>query len=212
MSMMKIQQELKAPKGNYNDFAKYKYRSCEDIVEAVKPILAKYGYHLNLTDKVISVGNRVYVESTASVKDGDKIIESSTACAREAENKKGMDDSQITGTSSSYARKYALNGLFAIDDTKDADTNEYKQKIDSAPPEKTYPEWVLEYQKSIDAIRLGIANDDYSSAAENWFTLSEEVMVALWKSPKAGGCFSTKEREIMKSTAFRIAYYGEQTV
>ena len=123
-----------------------------------------------------------------------------------------MPPFQITGTSSSYARKYALNGLFAIDDTKDADTNEYKQKIDSAPPEKTYPEWVLEYQKSIDAIRLGIANDDYSSAAENWFTLSEEVMVALWKSPKAGGCFSTKEREIMKSTAFRIAYYGEQTV
>ena len=86
------------------------------------------------------------------------------------------------------------------------------EDLPEAAAEKTYPEWVREYQKSIDAIKLGIANDDYSSAAENWFLLSEEVMVALWKSPKAGGCFSTKEREIMKSTAFRIAYYGEQTV
>lgn len=129
MSMSKIQSELKAPKGQFNSFGKYKYRSCEDIVEAVKPVLAKYGYHLIMNDNIVAVLDRIYVSATCTVMDGDKIIAEASAYARESESKKGMDDSQITGTASSYARKYALNGLFAIDDTKDADTDEHKKQV-----------------------------------------------------------------------------------
>ena len=118
-----VQSELKAPKGQFNDFGKYNYRSCEDIVEAVKPINKTHDILLTLSDTVNEVGGRVYIEATAKVvclSDGSSI--SVTASAREAATKKGMDDSQITGAASSYARKYALNGLYAIDDTKDADT------------------------------------------------------------------------------------------
>jgi hypothetical protein len=120
--MKDIQAKLKAPKGQYNNFGKYKYRSCEDIVEAVKPLLAEAGYHLILSDDIVLVGDRVYVKATATVFNGTDVLGTATAFAREPQDKKGMDASQITGTASSYARKYALNGLFAIDDTKDADT------------------------------------------------------------------------------------------
>lgn len=121
----KIQQELKAPKAQFNSFGKYNYRSCEDILEAVKPLLG-HGVLL-LTDEVVNVGNFNYVRATAILRDGEDSIEVS-AYARESEGKKGMDDSQMTGTASSYARKYALNGLFAIDDTKDADTMDNTSK------------------------------------------------------------------------------------
>ena len=123
--MDKIQKALKAPKGQTNAFGKYKYRSCEDIVEAVKPILAERGYSLNISDEVVMMGDRFYVKATASVMAGELgVIATACGYAREALSKKGMDESQITGAASSYARKYALNGLFAIDDTKDADTHE----------------------------------------------------------------------------------------
>ena len=129
MSLIKIQQELKAPKNQFNAFAKYKYRSAEDIIEAAKPICHKYGYALMLSDEVIEVGGRVYVKATACLSNLEDNI-TCTGLAREEENKKGMDASQITGAASSYARKYALNGLFAIDDTKDADTtNEHKDEV-----------------------------------------------------------------------------------
>lgn len=121
-ALRKIQIELKAPKNQYNNFGRYKYRSCEDILEAVKPLLDKYNATLMLTDAVEEIGGRMYVKASAIFRsDGDEPI-TVTAYAREAEEKKGMDASQITGTASSYARKYALNGLFLIDDTKDADT------------------------------------------------------------------------------------------
>lgn len=120
-----VQHELKAPKGNYNSFGKYKYRSCEDILEAVKPLLGQNGLVLTLTDDIVGVEGRVYVKATARITDGEHEIQT-VAYAREAETKKGMDESQITGTASSYARKYALNGLFCIDDAKDADTDAYK--------------------------------------------------------------------------------------
>ncbi len=125
--MSEIQAKLKAPKGQTNTFGKYKYRSCEDILEAVKPILFEYGYHLRIKDDMVLVGDRVYVKAIATVFNGREEIESSTAYAREALSKKGMDEAQITGAASSYARKYALNGLFAIDDTKDADTMDNSQ-------------------------------------------------------------------------------------
>jgi hypothetical protein len=118
-----IQQTLKAPKGQVNTFGKYKYRSCEDILEAVKPLLGDLV--LTISDDIVEVGGRVYVKATVSIYSGSGTL-STTAFARESETKKGMDDSQITGSASSYARKYALNGLFCIDDTKDADaTNEH---------------------------------------------------------------------------------------
>lgn len=121
-----VQSELKAPKGQFNKFGGYNYRSCEDILEAVKPILKAHSLTLHLADEPAMVGERYYIKATAILTDftGQQI--SSTAYAREPLDKKGMDDSQITGTASSYARKYALNGLFCIDDTKDADTDEYQ--------------------------------------------------------------------------------------
>jgi hypothetical protein len=134
--MSEIQKKLKAPKGQKNSFGGYMYRSCEDIVEAAKPILAEYGYHLNMSDDVVGVGARVYIKATCRVLEGEKVVAESTALAREAENKKGMDDSQITGTASSYARKYALNGLFAIDDTKDADTDEHRNHVNKTEKPK----------------------------------------------------------------------------
>lgn len=117
-----IQTELKAPKNQRNNFGKYNYRSCEDILEAIKPLLEKFRLVISLSDNVMLVGERYYVQVVATltdVKTGEHI--STTAFAREEEQKKGMDGSQITGTASSYARKYALNGLFAIDDAKDSD-------------------------------------------------------------------------------------------
>lgn len=135
--LMNVQQELKAPKGQYNSFGKYKYRSCEDILEAVKPLLEKNKLTLTLTDTIVPASEtRFYVKATARLIDIEmadvegketRIIEN-TAFAREDAEKKGMDGSQITGTASSYARKYALNGLFLIDDTKDADTDEYHEQ------------------------------------------------------------------------------------
>ena len=120
--LTEIQKKLKAPKSNYNSFGKYNYRSCEDILEAVKPLLGDNT--LILSDEVVQIGDRIYVKATAVFRDGATETRVS-AFAREAESKKGMDESQVTGTASSYARKYALNGLFLIDDTKDADTDEF---------------------------------------------------------------------------------------
>lgn len=134
--MLNAQSELKAPKGQYNSFGKYKYRSAEDILEAVKPINAKHGVLLTITDEPVLIGDWHYIKATATVTDGsDSLVV--TAYARESQTKKGMDDSQITGTASSYARKYALNGLYLIDDTKDADTDEYSKQ---AQPKRSAPQ------------------------------------------------------------------------
>lgn len=124
--LIQVQNELKAPKSQYNSFGNYNYRNCEDILEAVKPLLAKHGLLLTITDDVVFIGERYYIKAVATVTDGNKSI-SSTAYAREELSKKGMDSSQITGSASSYARKYALNGLFCIDDTRDADSQKTPQ-------------------------------------------------------------------------------------
>ena len=130
MNLVKIQAELKAPKNQTNAFGKYKYRSAEDIIEAVKPILNKYGTALVVSDEVVQVGDRIYIKATATLLDGTDDRISVSGWAREEEVKKGMDAAQISGACSSYARKYALNGLFAIDDTKDADaTNDHKDEV-----------------------------------------------------------------------------------
>ena len=142
-----IQTKLHAPKNQKNTFGGYNYRSCEDILEAVKPLLA--GLVLTITDEVTEVGGRIYVKATARLTDGKDAM-TSTAFAREAESRKGMDESQITGSTSSYARKYALNGLFLIDDNKDADSqdnSEQGQKAKPQPAQKPFDlpaalEWV----------------------------------------------------------------------
>lgn len=120
--LIAIQSELKAPKSQFNKFGGYKYRKAEDILEAVKPLLNKQKCTLTITDDIVMVGNRIYVKATATIKNEKGECETATGWAREEETKKGMDGSQITGASSSYARKYALNGLFAIDDNADSDT------------------------------------------------------------------------------------------
>ena len=121
--LIKVQSELKAPKGQHNDFGNYYYRSAEDILESVKPLLTEQGLLMTITDIIEQVGERYYIQAKVILTDGEDTVEV-TGYARESLNKKGMDDSQITGTASSYARKYAMNGLFLIDDTKDSDSNE----------------------------------------------------------------------------------------
>lgn len=126
--LITIQSELKAPKSQFNKFGGYKYRKAEDILEAVKPLLAKQKCTLIISDDIVMIGNRIYVKATATIKNEKGECETTTGWAREEENKKGMDGSQITGASSSYARKYALNGLFAIDDNADSDTTNTGQQ------------------------------------------------------------------------------------
>lgn len=145
-----IQEELKAPKSQYNRFGGYAYRSVEDILTAVKPLLVKEKADLTLTDELVLIGDRYYVKATATYedKDGKQVV---TGYARETENKKGMDASQITGTASSYARKYALNGLFLIDDTKDADSEEYHRRTSPTTKKQTTQRQVTKEQQVISA-------------------------------------------------------------
>lgn len=132
-----LQNELKAPKSKFNSFGKYKYRSCEDILEAVKPLCAKYGLLLTVSDELVCMGDRFYVRARAKLRDGEEHEVCAFGYAREDEDKKGMDGAQVTGTSSSYARKYALNGLLLIDDTKDADTDEHAKEVAAKVVEPT---------------------------------------------------------------------------
>lgn len=132
-----IQSMLKAPKGQYNSFGKYNYRSCEDILEGVKPLLSEQELILTIEDSIEMIGDRYYVKATATLSDGTNSI-STSAYARESLDKKGMDASQVTGATSSYARKYALNGLLAIDDTKDADTMDNSKKPVQQTQETVY--------------------------------------------------------------------------
>ncbi len=180
MNLAKIQALVKAPKGQFNNFGKYKYRSCEDIVEAIKPVINPLGFALTLSDEVVLIGQRFYIKATATLTDGNEMY-TATAFAREEEAKKGMDGSQITGASSSYARKYALNGLFAIDDTNDADSiNTGKEELKTASPaisdkDKDYLTELLEnstYEEEIRKkmyVRLnGIETmEDYEKAKAN---------------------------------------------
>jgi len=131
-ALIEIQSKLQAPKGQVNKFGNYNYRSCEDILAAVKPLLFEYKVHLTINDDIVLIGDRYYVKATACISDG-KEIETVSAFARESFEKKGMDAAQITGAASSYARKYALNGLFAIDDTKDADATNKHEDVKQEP-------------------------------------------------------------------------------
>lgn len=185
LTLMEIQKELKAPKGQFNKFGNYKYRSCEDIIEAVKPLAAKHKCSVIISDDIVEVGGRVYVKATASlVSDSDRV--ETTGFAREAETRKGMDDSQITGSASSYARKYALNGLFAIDDTKDADaTNEHNDnptiKIDQKVKKAVF-------DQSLSCLE----NGDDSGLKQIWVEFDADEKAVLWSM------FNSQQRAAMK--------------
>lgn len=147
--LSKIQTELKAPKNQRNNFGNYNYRSCEDILEGLKVPLDKYECSVVLSDDIKMIGDRIYVMSTAKLcKDGE-VLGEATAFAREPLQQKGMNEAQITGSASSYARKYALNGLFAIDDNKDADTNEHRDNANNRPVQKVLSE--EDKRRKIDA-------------------------------------------------------------
>lgn len=161
--LLQIQSELKAPKGQFNAYGKYKYRSCEDILEAVKPILKKNNCTLLLSDSLIYVGERYYIKATATLVNAEGKSVSTEAYAREEETKKGMDASQITGASSSYARKYALNGLLCIDDNKDSDTTNTGDNAPAAPA-KAIKEDNAEVEKAIAEINAAKSKEELINA------------------------------------------------
>ena len=167
-----VQQQIKAPKGQYNGFGGYKYRNCEDILEAVKPVLDKVKAIIVLSDELVQIGDRYYVKANASFIDieaTESNILSNTAYAREEDTKKGMDGSQITGASSSYARKYALNGLLAIDDTKDSDTtNKGQQDLNKQllAEAKTLNITLSNLAKYLNKDEQDITNTDLAKAIE----------------------------------------------
>ena len=214
-SLARIQSQLNAPKGQTNSFGGYKYRSCEDILQAVKPLLD--GLTITISDEIQAFGERVYVKATATLSDGTASL-STTAYAREALTKKGMDESQITGSTSSYARKYALNGLLLIDDNKDADTRDNtnaeqeRKDAEASAKEESKQEALRDAVKalsgSIQVIKQGIAEDDLSTASEAWFELTNDEKTSIWVAPSKGGPFSTKERTTMQSAEFRLAREG----
>ena len=168
-SLAEIQAKVKAPKGQFNSFGKYHYRSAEDILEAVKQVINPMGFYISISDSIIVQGDRFYVQATATLSNGTETY-TSTAFAREEESKKGMDGSQVTGASSSYARKYALNGLFALDDTKDSDaTNTHgKEQQAKRPLDEVDLKSALTAVKSIEEL-----NQLYQTTSSA-FQLSEE--------------------------------------
>lgn len=194
--LSEIQRKLKAPKSNKNTFGNYMYRSCEDILEAVKPILGEAA--LMLSDDVKQVGDRIYIAATATLHyQGESI--SSTAYARESETKKGMDDSQITGSASSYARKYALNGLFAIDDTKDADTQDNREQGARPHPNSVQAKEAKEKARESDPlvkVLIGyLASEEYYDFAREALEeiTDEQEKIRIWN------LFNTREKEIVRS-------------
>lgn len=165
--IINVQSELKAPKSQYNSFGKYKYRSCEDILEAVKPLLVKHGLLMTISDEIVTSGNRYYIKATVTITDGESVV-SNAALAREEEYKKGMDSSQVTGACSSYARKYALNGMFCIDDTKDSDaTNTHGQTEQPAKPDDTLKKAYEEIDKATTVDQLVDIHKKYTTLKSN---------------------------------------------
>ena len=193
--LIAIQSELKAPKTQVNRFGGYKYRKAEDILEAVKPLLAKQKCTLIITDDVVLIGNRIYVKATATIKNEKGECETSTGWAREEETKKGMDGSQITGASSSYARKYALNGLFAIDDNADSDTTNDGQHQASQQQAQTQAQQQATPQYHTNDLNEGLA---YLSRCVNKDNLVWVVQTykPLTASPQFMQAVSAKKKEL----------------
>lgn len=207
--LLAVQNELKAPKDKRNDFGGFNYRSCEGILEAVKPLLQEQGLMLTIKDEVVNIGDRYYVRATVLLDDissnGEIAI---TALAREEEAKRGMDASQITGTASSYARKYALNGLFLIDDTKDADTDEFHrttqengQKTNVATqPNQPPAKKIALTQKIVDEkLKFILEQTDTETVKNIWLNLSK--MYEINKDTALGGIlFKATENKVLELT------------
>lgn len=173
--LVKIQNELKAPKNQFNAFGKYKYRNQEDILEAVKPLLYKHGLSLTITDEIHEVGSLIYVQAEAVITDGENYV-STTAQAGIDPNRKGMDIAQSFGSSSSYARKYALNGLFLIDDTKDADsTNTHDKSSDKSEEKAWLNKNTPQYKKAVEFI----TNGGNITAIDSKYKMSKEIKEEL---------------------------------
>lgn len=194
-----IQEHLNAPKNQYNSFGKYKYRSCEDILEGVKPLLK--GLFLSISDEIVLIGDRYYVKATATITDGNN-RHSASAMAREEESKKGMDAAQVTGATSSYARKYCLNGLFGIDDSKDADTDEHKHQQNATPAQKqSQPQ---AQQKQHDARSPQQLLTDFSAYAlkaslpelENAWKAADKSLTGTEQHDKAKSVYLDRKSEI----------------
>lgn len=217
--LLAAQSELKAPKGQFNKFGKYKYRSAEDILEAVKPVNKEHGLTLTLSDEPILIGEWHYIKATATVSHGEEQKEV-TAYARESLSKKGMDDSQITGTASSYARKYALNGLYLIDDTKDADTDEYAEqgkqskanavKSATKQPIKATSAEISEYKNKLIeyATVTGNENDEGIRKVQAW-GLGQAGADSFEKITKQG---LTKGMNVVKAAIAKAQAKGKETL
>lgn len=177
----RVQEELKAPKSRYNSFGDFNYRCLEDILEGVKPLLLKYDLTLLITDEPVVIGEWHYIKATASLYDSltDRMPFSVVSYAREPLEKKKMDDSQATGTASSYARKYALNGLFLIDDTKDADTDEYHKQTTEQPQKKA-----AETPKTIGEKEIGVLEKMLRPNQKEWVIAHCNVKSLAELSPK----------------------------
>ena len=168
LKLVKVQSELKAPKSQYNSFGKYSYRNCEDILEALKPILNEVKAIVNISDEVVLIGDRYYIKAIVKFIDAEtgEMVEAS-AMAREEETKKGMDASQLTGSTSSYARKYALNGLFAIDDTKDSDTTNTHNKCEDKITENQVKRlFIIAKGKDTDKVKNIVSKYGFSSSKD----------------------------------------------
>lgn len=186
-----IQNKVKAPKGQFNSFGKYHYRSAEDILEAVKQVVNPMGYSITISDTIVNVGDRYYIKATATLSNG-KETWSTDGYAREEESKKGMDGSQVTGASSSYARKYALNGLFALDDTKDSDaTNTHgKEPAKEAPN----PSVTISAEELSEVKRLLDECGDFASLLEIWDDIEDDFQ----QLPIIKELFTKRRLEITK--------------
>ena len=185
--LVEIQHSLKAPKNQYNSFGKYKYRNAEDILESVKPLLHEHGCSLTISDDIVAVGDRIYVKATATIINKDGLHHVVTAFAREEDTKKGMDSAQVTGATSSYARKYALNGLFCIDDTKDADSDEVTalskqtaiktapQQVAPAKPVQQREKATLKMEQVSDALLAWIDKQNVKYTAQGKIMSASEI-------------------------------------
>ena len=173
--LVKVQSELKAPKSQFNSFGKYSYRNAEDIFEAAKPICYKYGLFLSISDQVIEVGGQLFVESAATITDGERSIQVKAQAGLDM-NRKGMDKAQSSGASSSYARKYALGGLFLLDDTKDADATNTHGKSNTTTAKATLVENSEAYLKVVTALKSGKFN---LAQVEAKYIISNELKTKL---------------------------------
>lgn len=205
-NLLDIQKTLKAPKGQFNSFGKYKYRSCEDILEAVKPLNAEKGLLLTLSDEPVIVGTYQYIKATATITDGTN-AHSVTAFARESLTKKGMDESQITGTASSYARKYALNGLYLIDDTKDADTDEHQEQSKKPQQQTNNSQSQNSGQQQASSSITSAQMKALGAKVGNISKATEQDQAAIYQSAAAHFKIGKTAKELTKAEASKIIDY-----